>query len=196
MSEAKPPAPAHRTLLASVVCAVGVIDQISKALVREHLALGERIPLVPGLVELVRVENRGIAWGLLSGHPLRLPLVSALSLVTFVVMLGWHRRLAAHERGLAWSLSLVLAGATGNFIDRLLYRQVTDFVELIAPGPLGRLTETALGASSWAVFNVADAAITLGLALFAGLALTGRATPPGVRHVGLGDRPASGEPAR
>ena len=166
----KPPPHPHTRLLAASVLFVCVLDQLSKALVREHMALGERIALLPGVLELVHIENRGIAWGLLTGNPLRLPFVTFLSLTTFLVMLGWFRRLRSDERLLAWSLALVLAGATGNFIDRLLYRRVTDFVEMSVPGALGSLAQTLLGSSSWAVFNIADIAITGGLVLFFWLA--------------------------
>lgn len=178
----KPPPHPHRRLLISLMLLVCVLDQLSKALVREHLALGERVALLPGVLEFVHIENRGIAWGLLTGNPLRLPFVTFLSLTTFLVMLGWCRRLHSSERHLAWSLGLVLAGATGNFIDRLLYRQVTDFVEVSAPGPLATLAHAVLGSSSWAVFNVADISISVGLVLFFWLAFRLRDEPPAARE--------------
>jgi len=162
------------------VFGVCVVDQASKALVRETLTVGERISVLPGLLDLLHVKNTGVAWGVFTGHPLRLPLVTFLSLATLLVLLGWYWRLHADERALAWSLALVVAGAAGNFIDRLLYRQVTDFVQLSAPGPLAPLTERLIGSSSWAVFNIADVSITFGLVLFFALAVRGRVIPPGL----------------
>lgn len=161
------PAPHHGPLLAVLTVGVCVPDQLTKAWVRAHVDLGERVPLIDGLLELVHTENRGMAWGLLEGHPLRLPVVTVVSLLTLVAVLGWFVRLRPDEQVLAWSFALVLAGATGNFLDRLLYRRVTDFVELFGGGLLG-------------VFNVADMAITAGLVGFASLALRGRAIPPGL----------------
>ncbi len=161
------PARHHAPLLAALTAGVCVPDQLTKAWVRANLDLGERRPLLAGLVDLVHTENRGMAWGLLEGHPLRLPVVTVVSLLTLVVVLGWFVRLRADERVLAWSFALVVAGATGNFIDRLLYRRVTDFVEVLGGGVFG-------------VFNVADIAITAGLLGFASLALRGRAIPPGL----------------
>lgn len=170
----------HARLLATLVVVVGVVDQATKAWIRVKLELLERIPVLPGVLEVVHVENKGMAWGMLTGHPLRLPLVTFASLATFVIMLGWYRRLDAAERPLAWALGLVLAGALGNFLDRLLYRQVTDFIELTAPGGLGSLSEHVLGTASWAVFNVADIAITAGLVGFIWLAVRGQVVPPGI----------------
>ncbi|MCO4772182.1 MAG: signal peptidase II [Deltaproteobacteria bacterium] len=176
----KPAPHPHVALLIGLTVGTCIVDQATKAWVRLNLGLLERIPVLPGFLEIVHVENRGMAWGLLTGHPLRLPLVTFASLATFVVMLGWFRRLREDERSLAWSLGLVLAGASGNFIDRLLYRQVTDFVELTAPGPLGTLSESLLGSASWAVFNVADVGISLGLVGFVLLAARGQLVPPGL----------------
>ncbi len=170
----------HAHLLAILGTFVVVVDQATKAWVRVKLELLERIPVLPGVLEIVHVENKGMAWGMLTGHPLRLPLVTFASLATFVIMLGWYRRLGVKERTLAWALGLVLAGALGNFLDRLLYRQVTDFVELTAPGVLGTLSERVLGNASWAVFNVADIAITAGLVGFTWLAVRGQVVPPGM----------------
>jgi len=161
------PARHHARLLAAVTVGVCIPDQLTKAWVRAHLDVGERRPLVAGAVELLHTENRGMAWGLLDGHPLRLPVVTVVSLLTLVVVLGWFVRLRPDERALAWSFGLVLAGAAGNFIDRLLYRRVTDFVELLGGGIFG-------------VFNVADVAISCGLLGFAALAVRGRAIPPGL----------------
>ena len=133
------------------------LDQATKAAVRVHLELGETIPILGSVLELTHAENRGIAWGLLKNSGWRLPFMTVVSLLTFVVLAAWFRRLGVGERALAWTLSLLMAGALGNFGDRLLYREVTDFVAVILPEWLG---------GRWPVFNVADIAITAGIALF------------------------------
>ena len=153
---APPPHP-HRHLLAAVLAVVVLLDQGSKAAVRVHIELGETHPVLGSLLAITHAENRGIAWGLLANSSWRLPLMTVVSLVTFVVLAAWFRRLAASERSLAWTLSLLMGGAIGNFADRLLYREVTDFVAVTAPGWLG---------GRWPIFNVADAALTAGIALF------------------------------
>lgn len=180
MTPRPPPTHPHLGLLAGVVGAVTVADQASKAWVRSHLQVREARPVVPGLFELFHLENPGITWGLLSGHPLRLPFVTFLSLAAVLLVAAWFRRLGPDERPLAVSLALVLGGAGGNFLDRLLYRRVTDFLHVIVPGAPGGWLEAVSGSRSWAVFNLADVAISSGLILFAVLVVLGRAAPPGL----------------
>lgn len=148
----------HRHLLAAVLLVIVSLDQATKAAVRVHVELGETFPILGSLLALTHAENRGIAWGLLENSGWRLPFMTVVSLLTFVALAAWFRRLQPQERSLAWTLSLLMAGAVGNFLDRLLYREVTDFVAIVAPRWLG---------GSWPIFNVADIAITGGIALFA-----------------------------
>jgi signal peptidase II len=157
LSTGAPPPHPHRHLLAVVLLVVVSLDQATKAAVRVHLELGETIPILGPLLQLTHAENRGIAWGLLKDSGWRLPFMTVVSLLTFVVLAAWFRRLGTGERALAWTLSLLMAGALGNFVDRLLYREVTDFVAVAAPAWLG---------GQWPVFNVADVAITTAIALF------------------------------
>ena len=172
----------HGSLLRAVVAVVVILDQASKVCVRHWLALGERITLIDGLLDLLHVENRGMVWGLMAGRPLRLPVMTLFGLLSFVFLLGWFVRLSGGDRLAAISLSLLIAGATGNFIDRLLYRSVTDFVELSVPPPLVDWAQTMLGTSRWAVFNVADVAITAGLGLLL-VAAVGAPRPSGGREL-------------
>ena len=155
----------HRRLLVAVVTTVVVLDQATKAAVRTSLAFGEHIPILAPLLSLQHTANRGIAWGMLSESTLRLPFMTAVSLVTFVALTAWFRRLGPDERPLAWTLSLLLGGALGNFVDRLLYREVTDFIAVSTGW-------------AWPVFNVADVAITVGLVFFAAHIVHGHGTEP------------------
>mgnify|MGYP003573051663 CR=1 FL=1 len=77
----------------------------------------------------------------------------ALTLVVSAVLIGWLWRLKAHERWLAWGLSLVIGGALGNLIDRLLTGRVVDFIDVYYER------------WHWPAFNVADSAITVGVVL-------------------------------
>ena len=128
------------------VCAlVVVVDQALKAAVVSGIAPGEQIGLLPG-VELVNVRNRGIAFGLLgdvSGGAL--VLFTCLALVVLVV-----RFARQPDRPGVWlSVGLVAGGALGNLADRIRDGAVIDYVDL----PL------------WPTFNLADVAITVGVAL-------------------------------
>lgn len=144
----------HGRLLIVTLLSVVIADQLSKACVRLWITPGEVVALLGPVLSLTNATNRGIAWGMLSGSELRLPFMTAVSLLMFVVLSAWYRRLQPDERPLAITLALLLAGGTGNFIDRLLYREVTDFIALHLVVP-------------WPVFNLADVAITVGIALFA-----------------------------
>ena len=142
-------APARAALLAAGIVAA---DQATKALVRAQVPSGRRHDLALGL-ELVHVRNRGIAFGLLPDHG---TILTLLTVVALGLLLLYFARNAS--RRLLWlPTGLLLGGAAGNLLDRARHGAVTDFLD----PPL------------WPAFNVADAAITVGvLALLVVLDLT------------------------
>jgi len=139
-------------LIAAVVV---VLDQIAKAVVRATLELHESVEVIPNFFNLTRVHNYGAAFGLLNAvdFPFKtvvLALVAAFALAA----LAWYGASLPAEQRLARSgLALVIGGAAGNLIDRLQAGFVVDFVDLYWRGW-----------HFWA-FNVADAAITVGVSL-------------------------------
>jgi signal peptidase II len=135
--------PARTTLAAgALAAAVVALDQLTKALVRGELTLGERRDLLAG-VDLVNVRNSGIAFGFLSDGGALLVVGTAVALLALVVFFVTHT-----GRALVWlPTGLLLGGAVGNLIDRAREGSVTDFVKL----------------PHWPAFNVADVAITFGV---------------------------------
>ena len=130
---------------AAIVAIVALaLDQLTKALVRGGLEPGERVDLIAG-VDLVRVSNRGIAFGLLDDAG---SLVLVLAAVAFAALLGVFLA-ASDRRGLWLPIGLLAGGAVGNLIDRIHEGAVTDFVDI---GP-------------WPSFNLADVEITLGVVI-------------------------------
>lgn len=128
---------------ACVVAGVLIVDQTTKALVRGSVERGASESLLPG-VDLVNTRNTGVAFSLLSDGGTLLLLVTAVAMAALLVFF-----LRRPERPLVWlPAGLLLGGALGNAIDRVLDGAVTDFVDL----PL------------WPAFNVADMAITVGVA--------------------------------
>jgi signal peptidase II len=122
--------------------AVVVADQATKAYVRHHVDLGSRDGVFPG-VEIVHVQNRGVAFGLFVNGGLLLVLIGAAAVSALVIFFATHSR-----RPLVWlPTGLLLGGAAGNLIDRLDQGYVTDFIDLPA----------------WPAFNLADVCITLGV---------------------------------
>ena len=135
------------------VIGIVVLDQLTKFQVVNNLELGERITVFTGF-DLWRAHNYGAAFSFLddAGGWQRWVL-TAISLVASVVLSTWLWRLPKSQRLLSVALAVLLAGALGNLIDRLLFGYVVDFISVYY--------------ADWrfATFNIADAAISIGAAL-------------------------------
>jgi signal peptidase II len=136
---------------------VVVADRISKIMILDRLEPGAWMEVMPGIA-LTHVHNRGIAFSLFAGGGtltrILLHLVIFTSVVIIAAMVVRHGH---HSRIAGFAFGLILGGAVGNLIDRVLYGWVIDFVHLWAR--FGGRTW------SWPDFNVADASITIGAVL-------------------------------
>jgi signal peptidase II len=137
--------------------AIAVLDQVTKLIVLERLALGVPIPIVNGLLSLTLVLNPGLAFGLLGGLPPAWRwMVAVLSLAALAVLARVALRvLPAGGAAGRTAIGLIFGGAVGNLIDRARFGAVVDFVDVHWKG------------WHWPAFNVADSAITIGVALLA-----------------------------
>ena len=144
---------------------VFVADQGIKAVVENSMRVGESIPLVPGFLSLTHIKNDGAAFGILGGSQLVLLAGSAVA----VGVVLWMLLSGPTSGATTYGCGLVLGGAAGNLLDRLTAGAVTDYVHF----------------SFWYIFNVADAAITVGV----GLLLLSALRPEGA------GRPSDGHPA-
>lgn len=140
---------------AMVVVLLVVLDQATKWLVRRNLDLWDSREIIPGLLNLVHVQNTGAAFGLLNDvdfayKPAVMIGIAALALVAIA---AYATQLGFHERAARWGLSFILGGAIGNLIDRAIAGHVLDFVDVY------------WGSVHFWAFNVADAAITTGAIL-------------------------------
>ena len=138
-------------LLAGLVAA----DQATKALIAARLRLFESLPVIPGLLNLSRVHNRGAIFGFLNQSPhawVRAALIG-LSLAALVLVVVTFFKTPASQKGLRMALTLILAGAVGNQIDRLLRGYVIDFIDVHVKSFV------------WPTFNVADSCISIGAVL-------------------------------
>jgi signal peptidase II len=164
--ETAPPvehAGAHRRLGLSIAAAIFLADQLTKWIVIGPLRLRERgfIELLP-FFDLTWVENRGVSMGFLTAasETQRWLLVAMTAAIAAGVLVWlWREK----SRGDSLALALVLGGALGNIVDRIRYGYVADFLDL----HIG-------GFRPFLVFNVADAAITIGVLLLLGRALLTR----------------------
>ncbi|GMW07933.1 MAG: lipoprotein signal peptidase [Nevskiales bacterium] len=147
--------------------AVVVLDQFTKLQITGSLDLYQRIAVLPFL-DIVRLHNTGAAFSLLAeASGWQNWLFTGVAALVSIGILWWLTRLPRRgKRVLALGLALLLGGAIGNLIDRVLYGYVVDFILLY------------YGEWSYPAFNVADSAITVGvvLVLFDGLVLEKRST--------------------
>jgi signal peptidase II len=127
------------------------LDQVSKLAILEWVMQpADRRVVLTGFLALVLVWNRGMSFGLFNtGDPLIPWILGAITVAVAIALVWW---LARAQRSLVVAgVGLILGGALGNLVDRVLYGAVVDFVLLHA------------GRWSWPAFNLADSAITLGV---------------------------------
>lgn len=123
-------------------------DQITKNLIRDLMVVGQSNSVFGDIVRLTYVENPGIAFGIRIPNSWIFTILSILAVIGIVVYLikQWNE-----SRWIKFSLSLILGGAVGNLIDRILFSKVVDFVDV------------GVGQLRWPVFNVADSAVVVGM---------------------------------
>ncbi len=128
-----------------------IVDQATKYMVISALGLHEIRPIIPGLFNLTYVTNTGAAFGFLAGSGkwrhlffMSVGLVASGGLV-YLLMVS-----RTMDPLFFWGLALILGGALGNLIDRILWRHVIDFLDF------------HINSYHWPAFNVADSAITIG----------------------------------
>jgi len=150
--------------LGAVAGVVVVLDQLTKLIALDRLVPGAPVRVIDGFLALTLVMNPGLAFGLLAGVP---PgwrwIVALLSLAALVVLVQVAVRVLPAGSWLDHgTIGLVFGGAVGNLIDRARFGAVVDFVDVYYRG------------WHWPAFNVADSAITVGVALLALRLLTER----------------------
>ncbi len=135
-----------------LVVAILVIlaDQATKMLVAKRMVLGQSLSVVGDFFHLTYIQNPGGAFGTLLGSSW-FYLIS--SLVAIFLIVFYFRRLSANRVWSRIALALILGGAMGNLVDRLRRGAVTDFLDF------------GVGDLRWPVFNLADAAVTVGIVL-------------------------------
>ena len=141
----------ERIFLVGSALLVFVADQASKALVLRYLPLGRSwnpIPFLRRWVSITHVVNSGAAFGLFPDHG---TLFVVIAVVVVAAIVTYYRYLPTDRWLVRTSLGLQLGGALGNLLDRLHYGHVVDFIDF----------------KVWPVFNLADSAIVVGVAILA-----------------------------
>ena len=126
-----------------------ILDQISKIIVRAYLQPKGSITVIKNFFKFTYVENRGGAWGVFGGNLWLFIIITIIALgFMFYLMKDFDLKNNAFY---SIALALVIAGAIGNFIDRIIFKYVTDFLDFYIFG------------YDFPVFNIADICITIGV---------------------------------
>ncbi len=158
-------------ILASFAGAIITADQATKMWIHTHLQEGEILPVVANLFNITHVHNLGAAFGFLSdSHPeFRQIFFLAMPPIALLIILAILRGIKETDRWVIAALSLVFGGAVGNYIDRLRYGYVIDFLDFtVVYNP----TSVPPGRFVYPSFNVADIAIVSGVAILLFLEFT------------------------
>lgn len=127
-----------------------VLDQITKWIVVKNMELYEQITIVKDFFYITSHRNKGAAWGILEGKMI------FFYIITTIVIIGvifYMQKYAKESKLLAISLSFILGGAIGNFIDRIFRGEVVDFLDFI------------IFNYDYPIFNVADSSLVVGVIL-------------------------------
>jgi len=137
----------------TIVILTVALDQITKSLVTNLMQIGDSIPIIDNFLYLTYHRNAGAAWGILQG---RMFFFYIVTIIVIGVVITWLKRIdIQQEKRLTIAFSLILGGAIGNFIDRIIYQEVIDFID------------TFIFGYNFPIFNIADSALCIGVAIMA-----------------------------
>lgn len=156
-------------ILAAIAGMIITADQASKMYIHTHLLEGDAINVIPNFLNISHVHNQGAAFGFLSqSHPgFREIFFLSMPPVALLIILAIFRNISDRDRWTIGALSSVFGGAIGNYIDRLRFRYVIDFIDftiVYGPEPTQRFVYPS--------FNIADIAIVCGVAVLLFLEFT------------------------
>lgn len=142
-------------IFAIIAATILVSDQMTKFLASSKIALNQGFELIPGVLNLVHVRNKGVAFGAFADSssnftPLALVAVSVIALVVIL----WLLAVTETDWSLFLGLSFFFGGTAGNLVDRFQLGEVIDFIDF------------HVGLYHWPAFNVADSALCIGAGLF------------------------------
>ena len=138
--------------LYGLIVVIVALDQWSKLAIKNSFKLYQSKPIIQDFFHLTYVTNEGMAFGLSFPGGKHILLVMTILLTGFIVGFLWKEK-NGHPF-VKYGLALILSGALGNLIDRLVYGKVVDFMDVM------------IGDFHWYIFNIADSSVTIGMALF------------------------------
>ena len=149
------PAARLRRLELWVPLVIVALDQLTKWLVRVRVPLHDSVQIIPNLLDITHVRNTGAAFGFLNGvdFPGKTLVIAVVAMVALVGVALYSGTLSNQQLLPRLGMALIIGGAAGNLIDRVFIGSVVDFVDAY------------WGSFHFWAFNVADSAITVGVAL-------------------------------
>ena len=135
-----------------IIVAIIALDQWSKWAIKTSFNLYQSKPVIQDLLHFTYVTNDGMAFGLSFPGGKHVLLIMTILLTGFIMGFLWKEK-NGHPL-IKYGLALILSGAIGNLIDRMLYGKVVDFLDLM------------IGNFHWYIFNIADSSVTIGMILF------------------------------
>ncbi len=138
-----------------VAAGVVVLDQITKYLIKMNLALHDHVVVIERFFNITHILNPGGAFGFFAARSpeIRKFVFLFLSSLVALFVLWFYKKCARNHIVLSYGLAMIFGGAVGNLIDRFRYGMVVDFLDFY------------IGSLHWPAFNIADSAITIGMAI-------------------------------
>ncbi|MDY1592249.1 signal peptidase II [Staphylococcus haemolyticus] len=136
------------TISLIVAIAILIIDQVTKRIIATTMNISDSYEVIPNFLNITSHRNNGAAWGILSG---KMGFFYIITIVILIVLVLFYIKEAKYNLFMQVAISLLFAGALGNFIDRLVNGEVVDFVD------------TNIFGYDFPIFNVADSSLTIGV---------------------------------
>lgn len=136
----------HIGILVSIL----LLDQITKFMADAFMELNQQLPIIKGFFSITYTRNTGAAWSILEGNMIFFYVVTVVALI---VLWYFYKNTEEHDKLSQVAIVFMMAGALGNFIDRLVFQYVRDFLDFIVFG------------YDFPIFNVADSFLCIGVGL-------------------------------
>ena len=143
-----------------VAIVILIIDQLTKKIITATMNIGDSYEVIPHFLNITSHRNNGAAWGILSG---KMGFFYIITLIILAVLIIFYIKETKYNAFMQVAISLLFAGALGNFIDRLFNGEVVDFID------------TSIFGYDFPIFNIADSSLTIGV-IFVIIALVKDAT--------------------
>ena len=131
-----------------VAIVILIIDQLTKKIITAIMNIGDSYEVIPHFLNITSHRNNGAAWGILSG---KMGFFYIITLIILAVLIIFYIKETKYNAFMQVAISLLFAGALGNFIDRLFNGEVVDFID------------TNIFGYDFPIFNIADSSLTIGV---------------------------------